>query len=267
MCQEEVESGIQQQPSLVLSPHLSPLWCQLGFLTPHARKPRGLWPHLAYKNSYTHADTRTTDVKQICMSMYTHILSDIHTTIAKNVYWHTNKKFAKPLRNNIITSHSQAHTLTGLTHTDTITVKPQRSEPEYSEDDVRPARPQIPLRAPFLSTLVSPLFPLVVTCWQPVAMTTLRCHDDSGRGGYITPARWFCGFGYCTGLRDNLADSRQTGRVQIQNKTSEEKKVPQRERERVNDKLLYSLQARMVFLRENESTMRNIFVGKMVWQL
>lgn len=58
-----LQPGIQQCASLALGPHLSPLWCQLGFLTPHARKPQGLGPHSASKNSYTHADTRTTNVK------------------------------------------------------------------------------------------------------------------------------------------------------------------------------------------------------------
>ena len=39
---------IQQLPSL--DPRLSPLWCQLGFLTHHARKPQGLGALLASEN-------------------------------------------------------------------------------------------------------------------------------------------------------------------------------------------------------------------------
>lgn len=96
----------------------------------------------------------------------------------------------------------------------------------------------------FLSALVSPSCNLLAGgCYD-----NIRLLWQQWWGGYITeewlpptsapPPCWFCGFwrqdrfGYCSGLWDNTADSHQTGKVLIQNKTQEERKVPQRERER-----------------------------------
>lgn len=135
-------------------------------------------------------------------------------------------------------SSTQTHTRSRThTHTDTIAVKPQRRQPEYSADDVRPALPRILLEAPSLSTPVSPLFPLALTCWQPVAMqhqdtmtTAVRRLHNWGITPPDTPTLrvWSQdGFGYCTGLWDNMANSCQRWWVLVQNKTREEK-VPQR---------------------------------------
>lgn len=91
----------------------------------------------------THTQMQTTNVQRVCMNTHTKLQPKTH----KNVHSHTeteslliHSETTKSLNERL----TDAHTLT-YTHTDTIGVKPRRSKPEYSSDDVHPALPRIPL--------------------------------------------------------------------------------------------------------------------------
>lgn len=163
-----LQPGIQQQPFSTLGLHLSSSRLMpSGF--PHSPTPRNhrSLVHAWLLKTLTHMQTQGQPIcsKSVWVCMYAHILSDKNTQqpkMPRTVYSHSDIKFM-------------------YTHTITITGKPQCSEPEYSADDVHPALPRIPLCAASLSTLVSPLFPLVVTCWRHVAMTKVGCHYNIGK--------------------------------------------------------------------------------------
>lgn len=176
-----------RKPSLAPASHLSPLWCHLGFLSTHARKT------LVHTKSLTQMQIQGQHMccRSAYVCTYTHLNMEAKMNCGQpQTQKHTHrqtKTFANSLRNKqthlLWKLHIQTHT-SSRTHIvpDTLIVKPQCSEPEYSAADVRPALPRIPPPSSFsVNTGVSPFSSscklLAAGCYDNTGLSWQRLHN------------------------------------------------------------------------------------------